>query len=80
MYYISHSLSFRVIPSDGKKSDICGQTFTSFGAHCDAYGSPYLTAAAAIGMTSRDIDLFITRLDKVLTKCVKSKEASQVKS
>lgn len=72
MYYVSHSLSFRVIPSDGKKSDICGQAFTSFGAHCDAYGSPYLTAAAAIGMTSRDIDLFITRLDKVLTKCVKS--------
>ncbi|XP_062612832.1 O-phosphoseryl-tRNA(Sec) selenium transferase-like [Saccostrea cucullata] len=70
----------RVIPADGKKSEICGQTFTSFGAHCDDYGSPYLTAAAAIGMTSRDVDLFITRLDKVLSKCAKAKQSSHVES
>lgn len=70
----------RVIPTDGKKSEICGRTFTSFGAHCDDYGSPYLTAAAAIGMTSQDIDLFITRLDKVLTKSAKTKDSIQVYS
>lgn len=74
------SCLYRVIPTDGKKSEICGRTFTSFGAHCDDYGSPYLTAAAAIGMTSQDIDLFITRLDKVLTKSAKTKDSNQVDS
>lgn len=67
-----------MIPADEKKSEICGRTFTSFGAHCDDYGSPYLTAAAAIGMTSRDTDLFITRLDKVLTKCAKTNDSNQL--
>ena len=35
---------------------------------------PYITAAAAIGMTQNDINLFIKRLDKVLTQ--KFKEVS----
>ena len=38
---------------------------------------PYITAAAAIGMTQNDIYLFIKRLDKVLAQ--KFKEASQKK-
>nr|XP_022338126.1 O-phosphoseryl-tRNA(Sec) selenium transferase-like isoform X2 [Crassostrea virginica]XP_022338127.1 O-phosphoseryl-tRNA(Sec) selenium transferase-like isoform X2 [Crassostrea virginica]XP_022338128.1 O-phosphoseryl-tRNA(Sec) selenium transferase-like isoform X2 [Crassostrea virginica] len=70
----------RVIPSDGKKSEICGQTFSSFGAHCNEYGTPYLTAAAAIGMTSRDIDLFISRLDKVMSKCTKTSDPKKLQS
>ena len=35
---------------------------------------PYITAAAAIGMTVNDINLFIKRLDKVLAQ--KTKEVS----
>ena len=35
---------------------------------------PYITAAAAIGMTQNDINLFIKRLDKVLAQ--KTKEVS----
>ena len=69
-----------MIPSDGKKSEICGQAFSSFGAHCNEYGTPYLTAAAAIGMTSRDIDLFISRLDKVMSKCAKTNDPKKLQS
>ena len=36
---------------------------------------PYITAAASIGMTDKDIALFIKRLDKVLGQ--REKEVSQ---
>ena len=49
-----------------------GQKFLNFGAHCDSYPCNYLTAAAAIGMTKNDVDLFITRLDQVLKKSKKT--------
>jgi len=40
--------------------------------------TPYLTAAASIGMTAEDIALFIKRLDKVLAeKMKKSNKAAQ---
>ena len=38
----------------------------AWGSHWDKTESPYLTAAAAIGMTKDDIETFIRRLDKVL--------------
>ena len=46
-----------------------------WGSHYDNTDAPYITAAAAIGMTQNDINLFIKRLDKVLAQ--KFKEASQ---
>ena len=45
-----------------------------WGSHYDNTDTPYITAAAAIGMTSNDINLFVKRLDKVLTQ--KTKEVS----
>ena len=63
----------------GKTSDINGQKFLNFGAHFDHYPCDYLTAAAAIGMTTDDVDLFISRLDKVLSKHSKTVE-SKVKN
>ena len=59
---------------------ISGLTFQGFGAHHDCYPSNYLTAAAAVGMTRSDVDSFIKRLDKVLTKvlCNTRSEPSQV--
>jgi hypothetical protein len=40
---------------------------TGWGAHIASYPTPYLTAAAAIGMGERDIELFTKRLDSALT-------------
>ena len=45
-----------------------------WGSHYDNTDVPYITAAAAIGMTNNDITLFIKRLDKVLAQ--KTKEVS----
>lgn len=56
----------RVVLGNEKKS-VAGITFEGFGAHSDNYPfSPYLTAAAAIGMTKNEVDRFIERLNKVL--------------
>ena len=41
-------------------------SFPAWGSHWDKTEAPYLTAAAAIGMTKDDIETFIRRLDKVL--------------
>lgn len=43
-----------------------GYTFKAWGSHWDKTDMPYLTAAAAIGMTHEDIMTFIRRLDKVM--------------
>ena len=40
--------------------------FLAWGSHWDKTDTPYLTAAAAIGMTPEDITTFIRRLDKVM--------------
>lgn len=41
---------------------------TGWGAHNSNYSIPYLTAAAALGMKRSDVDAFVQRLDKALTK------------
>jgi O-phospho-L-seryl-tRNASec:L-selenocysteinyl-tRNA synthase len=56
------------VVAPGKDSSVSGRKFTNFGAHSDVYPSAYLTAAAAVGMTTKDVDSFITRLEKVLAK------------
>ena len=62
----------RVVAKTGKTTEVSGQKFLNFGSHCDNYPCNYLTAAAAIGMTKNDVDLFITRLDQVLKKSKKT--------
>ena len=56
---------FRVV-APGKTTSVAGYTFKNFGAHYNSYPHAYLTAAAGIGITREDVDIFITRLDKVL--------------
>ncbi|XP_035827856.1 O-phosphoseryl-tRNA(Sec) selenium transferase [Aplysia californica] len=56
------------VVAPGKDNRVSGYHFKNFGAHYDNYPCAYLTAAGAIGMTKSDVDLFITRLDKVLSK------------
>ena len=50
----------------GQDKEVCGHVFKNFGSHSDQIQTAYLTAAAAIGITKSDVDLFIKRLDKVL--------------
>lgn len=59
----------RVIPYPGNSKTIGGYTFNTFGAHCDDYVCGYLTCAAGLGITITEIDVFIKRLDTVLSKC-----------
>ncbi|XP_062501031.1 O-phosphoseryl-tRNA(Sec) selenium transferase-like isoform X3 [Corticium candelabrum] len=57
----------RVVAS-GSRRTIGSYTFINWGAHSNHYPSPYLTAAAAIGMTKDEVDAFLKRLKKVLMK------------
>ena len=56
-----------MVTSDSTK-EINGHVFTGWGAHAQNYRCAYLTAAAAIGMTKADVDTFLKRLDKCLSK------------
>jgi len=50
----------------GENKEIGGHHFTGFGSHHDQYPFPYLTLAAAIGMTRDDVDTLLKKLDKVI--------------
>lgn len=60
-------LFFRVV-ARGVVQNVAGHEFRGFGSHCNNYPCNYLTAAAAVGITKADVDLFVKRLDKVLAK------------
>ncbi|XP_027056391.1 O-phosphoseryl-tRNA(Sec) selenium transferase-like [Pocillopora damicornis] len=57
----------RVVPP-GSTKEINGYVFTGWGAHAKNYRCAYLTAAAAIGMTKAEVDTFLKRLDKCLSR------------
>lgn len=47
------------------QSKINTETFTNYGSHSEEYPNlPYFTAAASIGQSKREIDVFIQRLDE----------------
>jgi len=64
----------RVVTGREEKVFQGNHVFKGWGSHYDNTDVPYITAAAAIGMTHNDINLFIKRLDKVLAQ--KNKELS----
>ncbi|KAK3096279.1 hypothetical protein FSP39_025255 [Pinctada imbricata] len=66
----------RVVAKSGKVTEICGLKMKNFGSHSNSYPSSYLTAAASIGMRKDEVDLFINRLDKVLTNVYTEKNQS----
>lgn len=55
---------------------IVGSVPQGFDAHCDDYGTPYLTAAAAIGMRRSEVDTFVARLQTCLRKVLREKGTS----
>jgi O-phospho-L-seryl-tRNASec:L-selenocysteinyl-tRNA synthase len=48
----------------GKDQKVAGILFQGYGSSCNAYPHDYMTAAAAIGASERDVDLCIARLKK----------------
>ena len=49
----------------GKCQTVAGVSFANYGAHSNDCPQPYLTAAAAIGTTTKEVDMFVERLGKV---------------
>ncbi|XP_037802895.1 O-phosphoseryl-tRNA(Sec) selenium transferase-like [Penaeus monodon] len=66
----------RVIRTSDDKM-IAGSRFIGWGSHSKSYPYAYLTAAASIGMTEEDVDLFIQRLDKCLEKFTGTKNTKE---
>ncbi|XP_061392814.1 O-phosphoseryl-tRNA(Sec) selenium transferase [Musca vetustissima] len=65
MLYTRGISGTRVVASGSVKS-IDGYEFKNWGTHEDSACLPYLTAAASIGITRKDIDVFIKKLSELL--------------
>lgn len=46
--------------------------FLGWGAHKSNYPCPYITAGASIGIKKSDVDLFVQKLDKVISRLRKT--------
>ena len=66
----------RVVVS-GEGKNINENLFKNFGSHSNEYPHSYLTAASAIGIKKKDVDLFIKRLQKILAEKCAVKEANE---
>lgn len=64
----------------GAEQTVSGHTFHGFMSHSDAYPCPYLNAASAIGITKKDVELSIKRLDKCLKALKKDTEREKCES
>ncbi|XP_050420552.1 O-phosphoseryl-tRNA(Sec) selenium transferase [Adelges cooleyi] len=71
MMYMRHVTGCRVVSSVEVK-DVCGYKFDGWGAHKINYPCPYITAGASIGITKSDIDFFVQKLDKVISRLKKT--------
>ena len=64
----------RVVTGVTKKT-VAGIAFDGYGAHAAGYPTPYLTAAAAMGMEMSEVDTFVQRLQLVITEFRKQSPA-----
>ncbi len=55
----------------GAVSKVSGCDLIGFGSHCSKYPVPYFTAAAALGLTRSDVDVFIKKLFKIYVEAIK---------
>ncbi|XP_059131851.1 O-phosphoseryl-tRNA(Sec) selenium transferase [Peromyscus eremicus] len=69
----------RAVPL-GSVQTVSGHTFQGFMSHTDNYPCAYLNAAAAIGMKTQDVDLFIKRLEKCLNTIRKEQQKASIVS
>lgn len=64
----------RVVVPVADQVKICGFQFSNWGAHSSQYQIPYLTAACAIGVDVKDIEIFLAKLDKIIQKFRRQKK------
>ena len=57
----------RVVTTSDTKA-IENHQFRGWGSHCNKYPTPYLTAAATIGMEKSDVDVFLKKLEECVKK------------
>uniref|UniRef100_T1ITR7 O-phosphoseryl-tRNA(Sec) selenium transferase n=1 Tax=Strigamia maritima TaxID=126957 RepID=T1ITR7_STRMM len=60
------------VVAPGLKKEISGTSFDHYGSHSKDSMPPYLTAAAAIGMTCSEVDIFIKKLNNVFSELKKN--------
>ena len=64
---VSGTRTVGVAPGRGAEPrEIDGHAFPAYGAHADDYPEPYLTVAAAVGMSEADVDVLLRRLDDTI--------------
>jgi O-phospho-L-seryl-tRNASec:L-selenocysteinyl-tRNA synthase len=83
MLYQKRVMGSRVVGF--KDKEVCGINFKNYGAEIDNYSElPYITAAAAMGITKKEIDVFVERLvgcfEEVKKMHAKSKKEPLVKT
>jgi O-phospho-L-seryl-tRNASec:L-selenocysteinyl-tRNA synthase len=54
----------------GKRETVAGVDFEGYGSSCSAYPHHYLTAAAAIGSSTEDVDIFVEKLQTAYGLCL----------
>ncbi len=71
----------RVVTGHGLPVSTIGpHRFVGFGSHADDYPHSYLTAAAAVGVSKADVDLFAKRLDGALTEYYQKQQKKKKQS
>jgi O-phospho-L-seryl-tRNASec:L-selenocysteinyl-tRNA synthase len=56
----------------GVQQAVAGIDFQGYGSSCSEYPHHYMTAAAAIGGTKQDVDVFLAKLRERYAECRKS--------
>jgi len=74
----SRAVSGTRVVAPGKTQDVGGVKFQGFGASHEAYPTPYFTAAAALGTTREEVDVFCARLAKCFADFRKKAKKARV--
>jgi hypothetical protein len=57
-----------------------GHAFAAYGAHADDYPTPYLTAAAAVGMSAADVHTLLTRIESTILEYMRQRERAHLRA
>ena len=64
----SRCVSGTRVVARGKRAEVGGHAFKGYGSHCDAYPRDYLTVAAALGGSEREVEEFVGRMGRCLAE------------
>lgn len=77
MLFIRHVSGIRVV-SPGSSKTMGPHSLLNWGAHYDHYPTTYFTAAAAIGMSRHEVDMFASKLDKNFAKFLRRHSSQDI--